>query len=537
MWRPHTEVGCPVSVLSNRRVSIAAKLAALIVTAAVGVVSLAVLGALSSSSLASQVDKTSQDVVELEQVSLMQRYFNGARARILEYPIASTQARATLETELNDRITSLNETREAYRGKEVDPEAMASFDASWEEYYALATGEFMDLADAGKTEEAGALYREQLLPLGTAVADAVEAENAAVAARAETDATSAVSSARVVTITLPVVGIIALAVTVLLGTVIGRGILKGTRATLRTVEAMAGGDLTVRAVVNSRDEMGEMAMGLAQAQDALRAMLADVVMSAQTVAAAAEELSAANAQVAAASQESAAQANEVAGTAQQVSLNVEAVSAGAEQMTASIREISHNANEAARVANEATAVAAETNDQVARLGVSSEEIGNVVKVITGIAEQTNLLALNATIEAARAGELGKGFAVVAGEVKDLAQETAKATDDIAHRVEAIQKDTASAVAAIVRISDIVKQINDFQLTIASAVEEQTATTNEMSRGVAEAASGSGGIASAIGAVARSSSDASNVMEQIVLSVSELAQLSSDLRAKAEAFTY
>src|SRR5690606_21069933 len=136
--------------------------------------------------------------------------------------------------------------------------------------------------------------------------------------------------------------------------------------------------------------------------------------------------------------------------------------------------------------------------------------GNVVKVITSIAEQTNLLALNATIEAARAGEAGKGFAVVASEVKDLAQETAKATEDIARRVAAIQVDTVSAVEAIAEISTIIANINDYQLTIASAVEEQTATTNEMSRSVAEAATGSGEIAANISGVAIAS-ETSNVV--------------------------
>ena len=206
-------------------------------------------------------------------------------------------------------------------------------------------------------------------------------------------------------------------------------------------------------------------------------------------------------------------------------------------MTASIAEISSNANQAARVAAEATAMAVAINEQVAHLGQSSQEIGEVIKVITQIAEQTNLLALNATIEAARAGEAGKGFAVVAGEVKDLAQETAKATEDIGARVDAIQRDTSGAVEAIGKIAAIVKEINDFQLTIASAVEEQTATTNEMSRGVAEAASGSGEIAGTIASVASSASDASNVLEQIQLSIGELAELSASLRSKAEAFTY
>ncbi len=148
----------------------------------------------------------------------------------------------------------------------------------------------------------------------------------------------------------------------------------------------------------------------------------------------------------------------------------------------------------------------ETNATVSSLGESSAEIGNVVKVITSIAEQTNLLALNATIEAARAGEAGKGFAVVANEVKELAQETARATEDIARRVEAIQSDTTGAVDAINRISAIIERINDFQTTISSAVEEQTATTAEMSRNATEASTGAVQIAKNIAGVAQAARD-------------------------------
>ena len=264
-------------------------------------------------------------------------------------------------------------------------------------------------------------------------------------------------------------------------------------------------------------------------------MIHSVAETATTLSSSAEELTAVSHQMSSNAEETATQASVVSAASEQVSKNVQTVAAGTEEMGASIREIAKNVNEAARVATSAVKMAESTNETVAKLGQSSVEIGKVIKVITSIAQQTNLLALNATIEAARAGEAGKGFAVVANEVKELAKQTAKATEDISQKIDAIQADTKGAVEAIGHISGIINQINDISVTIASAVEEQTATTNEMARNVSEAAKGSMEIAGNITGVAKAAQETTAGAGDTQKAAKELSRMAGDLEKLVAGF--
>jgi methyl-accepting chemotaxis protein len=305
---------------------------------------------------------------------------------------------------------------------------------------------------------------------------------------------------------------------------------------LDLVSAAAEGDLTRTLDIDGDDAVGRVAAGLRALMGTLRGSMSNIGGTAETLAAAAGQLTSLAEGMGEGASMTSDRAASASSASVQVSASIQTVATAAEEMTASIREIAKNATEAATVATDAVSVASEAQGTVASLGESSAEIGQVIKVITSIAQQTNLLALNATIEAARAGDAGKGFAVVANEVKELAKETAKATEEIGQKIEAIQSDTQGAVSAISRIAEVIAKINDIQSTIASAVEEQTATTNEIARSVTEAAAGANGIAEDVTQVATAAADTREGAQNTLTSATELTGIAGELRELVGRFT-
>jgi methyl-accepting chemotaxis protein len=507
---------------------------AVLALVAIGMTVLAVarLGAVEAAST-----RINENVVTLADLANIQRSWQGDRSRYNSLALADAGTQAAVRADLAERRTTLDGQLDAYAEVTVNKEAFEVFRGHVDEYYAVADGQLVPAAAAGDLATAGRLITGPLQASSDRIMEEYNAmqERRVAAGQADTDnATSIVDTARVMLWTALGLGVaVAGGLTVL----VVRQIVSTVRSVQRSVEALAEGDLTVSPEVRSQDEVGRMAAALGEAQTSLRSVLGSVAASADAVAASSEELSASSAQISASAEETAAQSGVVSSAAEEVSRSVQTVAAGAEQMGASIREIASNAAEASEVAARAVVAAGTTTATVAKLGESSAEIGNVVKVITSIAEQTNLLALNATIEAARAGEAGKGFAVVANEVTELAQETAKATEDIARRVQSIQGDTTAAVAAIEEISSIVAQISDRQTTIASAVEEQTATTHEMSRSVQEAAGGTTEIASNITGVSTAADSTTQALTQTQTAVEELSRMAAGLRTTVGNFTY
>ena len=265
------------------------------------------------------------------------------------------------------------------------------------------------------------------------------------------------------------------------------------------------------------------------------ALVGGIVDNTHALASSSEELTSVSQQMSAAAEQTTAQANLVSAAAEQVSGNTRIVAGSIDDLVASIHEIAKNAQDAATTARKAVELASATSGTMSALGRSSQEIGAVIKVITSIAEQTNLLALNATIEAARAGEAGKGFAVVASEVKELARDTAKATEEIGSRIESMQDDTQRAVEAIAKIGEVIEQIDSLQTKIAAAVEEQSVTTSEIGRNISEATTGTSEIAENIVQVAQAAQSTAEGASNTQVSSQELSRMAQALQQLVEEY--
>jgi methyl-accepting chemotaxis protein len=342
------------------------------------------------------------------------------------------------------------------------------------------------------------------------------------------DSAAAAAAASELGWTIAGFGLIIALLCVAVASVLARNVARPLIASMEVIELVGRGDLSRKIDVQGQDEVARLGIAFNQMVDRMRETIRMIRSHSVSVGSSGDEISTLSKQMTSAAHATSTQANVVSAASEEIATTIQVLASSSTEMMASIQEISRNTAKASQISSAAVTSAQSTNQIMEKLEASSNEVGKVVQLINSIAEQTNLLALNATIEAARAGEAGKGFAVVAHEVKALAEQTAKATEEIESRIRAIRTDSKGAATAIEEVSKVIGQINHISTTIAAAVEQQTATTNDISRSMEEVVVGSKEISSNIIQVATAAGITTNAATEAKASAEKLDTMSGEL---------
>ena len=469
----------------------------------------------------------------------MDMMHDAIRADVLGITGARTPAerRAAIEA-LQGHVDWLERTSAKLEVLALEPETEAMLAAMRDEFHRFAT---LASRIATRAEQGDATGAEALLPEFLAQWQRLEPEAASISDRLEARSTGAAraldrAAATGTAVTL-LISAFAMLSLLLATRAVRRSIVDPLDEAVRVMDGIANGDLDARMHVRRQDELGRMGAALNRAAESLSQALSRIAENSVAVGNASEELASVSDQLTSTARQTSEQMSLASGAGEETNTSVRLVASSAQQVGVGIRSVAQNAHEAAAVAATAVRVASGANAAIRQLGESSEQIDNVIRVINSIAEQTNILALTAEIEAARAGEAGKGFAVVANEVKELAKETARATEDIGGRVSAIRNDSRAAVAAISEISQIIEQISTTQTAIAASVQQQSAATAEITRNMGEAARGTDEIAATISSVARSTENTSAAARETQRAASELAMMATELQRTVSQFRF